>query len=113
MGEGKIVGLLFGYFACLMTVTACICWYLMPPSIYYPLILPISIPFGLYFLIVTTLIFRAPLPAGIALLTASICCATLTILFPLRILGVGLELLMASLFAAAGGIAAIQEERSQ
>ena len=85
----------------------------MPSWLYYPYILPISIPFGFIFLIGTTLIIKAPLPAGTLLLTASFACATLTILIPLRTIGVGFELLGATLFTGIGGLSAIQAGRIQ
>jgi hypothetical protein len=109
----KNVGLVFGYIGSLLTFSASLCFYLMPSWLYYHFILPISIPFGLIFLIGTTLIIKAPLPAGALLLTASFVCATLTILIPLTTLGVGLELLGATLFTAIGGISAIQAGRIQ
>lgn len=109
----KIMGLVFGYMGSFEAFLASINFYFMPSWVYYPLILPISIPSLLIFFISTTLIFKAPQPAGCFLLIGSLATATVTLLVPFRIQGLGLELLIAALLAGIGGTAALLTGRTK
>lgn len=84
----------------------------MPNWMYYPAIFPVSFPFAIIVLIGATLTLkRQYLNGGINMLGASIASMLLTILFPLRIMGLGLEVLAGDILALLGGIFAILAEK--
>jgi hypothetical protein len=109
----SIVACIFGYLgAAQLLIAAIFNWYLMPDWMYYPAIFPVSFPFAIIVLIGTTLTLkRQYLIGGISMLGASITSMLLTILFPLRIIGLGLEVLSGAILALVGGIFAILAEK--
>ena len=108
-----IVACVFGYYGAASLLFAAIFnWYLMPNWMYYSAIFPVSFPFAIIVLIGTTLTLkRQYFIGGISILGASITSRLLTVLFPLRAIGLGLEVLAGAILALVGGIFAILAEK--